>query len=225
MLKNIVVVGAGGHALEICDLLEAINTASPDGPRYNILGHLVESGHEPPPGSSPTIHPILGDFDWAARFQGELYAVIAVGAPALRQRLARQAATSNLKFETLVHPQAILAGPVELGSGVVIGAGAILTNRVKVANHVHINIGATVSHGCVLEDFVTVSPGVNIAGNVLVEQGAFIGLGAKIIEKRKIGHSSVIGAGCVVIHDVPPRSTVAGVPGRLIKQEGRLNGP
>lgn len=55
----------------------------------------------------------------------------------------------------------------------------------------------------------------NIGNNVV------IGAGAKILGNITIGDNSYVGANAVVIKDVPPNSTVVGVPGRITKQDGQ----
>ena len=53
-----------------------------------------------------------------------------------------------------------------------------------------------------------------------------IGSGAKLLGPITIGHGAKIGANSVVIHDVPPNSTVVGVPGHPVRVEGRkVEGP
>jgi serine O-acetyltransferase len=49
-----------------------------------------------------------------------------------------------------------------------------------------------------------------------VGNGVLIGAGAKILGNVKIGDGSKIAACSVVLHDVPPRSTVAGIPARIV---------
>ena len=48
-----------------------------------------------------------------------------------------------------------------------------------------------------------------------------IGSGAKLLGPITVGHGSKIGANSVVIHDVPPNSTVVGNPGHPVRVEGR----
>lgn len=51
-----------------------------------------------------------------------------------------------------------------------------------------------------------------------------ISSGAKVLGSITIGKNSKIGAGSVVVSDVPPNSTVVGVPGKVVKQDGeRVN--
>ena len=65
-------------------------------------------------------------------------------------------------------------------------------------------------------DYVTVSPGTHISGNVTVRTGGNIGTGVNIINRLEIGEWSVIGAGSTLIRDVPPNTTVVGVPGKVV---------
>jgi serine O-acetyltransferase len=53
-----------------------------------------------------------------------------------------------------------------------------------------------------------------------IGDGVLIGAGAKILGNIKIGNCSRIAAGSVVLHDVPPCKTVAGVPAKIIGEAG-----
>ena len=48
-------------------------------------------------------------------------------------------------------------------------------------------------------------------------EGAYLGTGAVVLEKVTVGEWAVVGAASAVVRDVPPNSTVVGVPGRVIK--------
>src|SRR5438105_12163913 len=54
-----------------------------------------------------------------------------------------------------------------------------------------------------------------------VQDNVTIGSGATLLGPITVGHGSKIGAGSVVIHDVPPNSTVVGNPGHPVRVEGR----
>lgn len=79
--------------------------------------------------------------------------------------------------------------------------------------------GETASIG----DNVSIFQGVTLGGtgkedgdrHPKVEYGVLIGAGAKILGNITIGHCSKIGANSVVLKDVPARSTVVGVPGKI----------
>jgi serine O-acetyltransferase len=86
-------------------------------------------------------------------------------------------------------------------------------------------IGETADIG---ED-VTLYQGVTLGGtgfatgkrHPTVQDNVTIGAGATLLGPITVGHGSKIGAGSVVIHDVPPHSTVVGNPGHPVRVEGR----
>jgi serine O-acetyltransferase len=53
-----------------------------------------------------------------------------------------------------------------------------------------------------------------------IANGVLIGAGAKVLGNIKVGHCSRIAAGSVVLQDVPPMKTVAGVPAKIVGEAG-----
>src|SRR5438309_11634716 len=78
-------------------------------------------------------------------------------------------------------------------------------------------------------DNVTHNHGVTLGGTGLatgkrhptVQDNVTIGAGAALLGPITVGHGSKVGANSVVIHDVPPHSTVVGNPGHPVRVEGR----
>jgi len=211
--EPLVILGAGGFACETLDVVDAINAVAPT---WDVLGFLVDAQY----GAAGAIvqdKPILGEFSWLADHPG-IYVVCGVGAPEHRQRLIERISIFEVKFATLVHPHAVLTRWITVGAGVVIAAGCTLSNHIAIAEHVHINPSSTIGHNVTIEAFVSLAPGVLVSGNVHISTGAYIGTGANIIEKKVIGAWSVIGAGSTVVKDVPPNTTVVGVPAQVIKE-------
>jgi serine O-acetyltransferase len=76
---------------------------------------------------------------------------------------------------------------------------------------------------------VTLYQGVTLGGtgfatgkrHPTVQDNVTIGSGAKLLGPITVGHGAKIGANSVVIHDVPPNSTVVGNPGHPVRVEGR----
>jgi serine O-acetyltransferase len=90
-------------------------------------------------------------------------------------------------------------------------------------------MGVVVGETAEIGDNVTLYQGVTLGGtgfatgkrHPTVEDNVTIGSGAKLLGPIRIGHGSKIGANSVVIHDVPPNSTVVGNPGHPVRVEGR----
>jgi len=104
-----------------------------------------------------------------------------------------------------IHPGANIGENVFIdhGIGVVIGETAIIGNNV------------TIYQGVTLGG-VSLNPGKR---HPTIEDDVTIGAGAKILGNIVIGKGSKIGANSVVVKDVPPYSTVVGIPGKVIKRK------
>jgi serine O-acetyltransferase len=101
----------------------------------------------------------------------------------------------------------------------------------KIGDSLFIDHGAGVVIGETAEigDNVTLYQGVTLGGTGFargkrhpsVEDDVVVGSGAKLLGPISVGEASKIGANSVVIHDVPPRSTVVGNPGHPVRVEGK----
>ena len=212
---KIAILGAGGHARDVLDVLEACNE---EAPTYDILGFIVEPGHGEV-GALVNDRPILGDFGWIAKHAAEARLVIAVGSPALRLRLAEAAQAQGGHFAApVVHPGATRTKRITMAEGSVVGAGVTMTSLIRLGRHVHVNNGCAIAHDVVVGDYATISPGARLSGNVEVGEGTYVGTGASVIEKVRIGAWSVIGAGSAVVRDIAANVTAVGCPARVIKE-------
>ncbi len=121
----------------------------------------------------------------------------------LRARWVSQRATRKTGIE--IHPGAVIGKGlfIDHGYGVVIGETAIIGDNVTLYQGV--TLGGT-GKECGKRH-------PTIADNVMISAGA------KVIGSFTVGENSKIGAGSVVLEEVPPNSTVVGVPGRVVKQD------
>jgi serine O-acetyltransferase len=90
-------------------------------------------------------------------------------------------------------------------------------------------MGVVIGETAEIGEDVTLYQGVTLGGtgfatgkrHPTVEDNVTIGSGAKLLGPITVGHGSKVGANSVVIHDVPPNSTVVGNPGHPVRVEGR----
>ena len=90
-------------------------------------------------------------------------------------------------------------------------------------------MGVVIGETAKVGEDVTIYQGVTLGGtgfatgkrHPTVEDNVTIGSGAKLLGPIVVGHGAKIGANTVVIHDVPPNSTVVGIPGHPVRIEGR----
>jgi serine O-acetyltransferase len=110
-------------------------------------------------------------------------------------------------------------------TGVEIHPGARIGERFFIDHGMGVVIGETT----IIGDDVLLYQGVTLGGTGLekgkrhptIGNNVVVGTGAKVLGNITVGDNSYIGANAVVIKDVPPNSTVVGVPGRVTKQDGK----
>lgn len=109
-------------------------------------------------------------------------------------------------------------------TGIEIHPGAKIGRRFFIDHGMGIVIGET----CEIGDNVTIYQGVTLGGtgkekgkrHPTICDHALIATGAKVLGNITIGEHSKVGAGSVVLKDVPPNSTVVGIPGRVVIRDG-----
>lgn len=109
-------------------------------------------------------------------------------------------------------------------TGIEIHPGAQIGQRLFIDHGMGVVIGET----CEIGDNVTIYQGVTLGGtgkekgkrHPTIEDNVLIASGAKILGSMTIGKNSRIGAGSVVLKEVPPNSTVVGIPGKVVMQDG-----
>lgn len=210
---SMVILGTGGLARELHNLIEEINDACYGSILF--LGWLDSDVQQH--GALVHDHPVLGGPEWLCDHQ-DVEVVIGIGAPHVRRRVVQALkASGHRRFARLIHPSVVLGRRVDLGEGVIICAGVVGTTDFRIGNHVLINITATLAHDDDIGDFATIAPGANISGNVRIGIGADIGTNSTIIQGVEIGEWSVIGAGAVVTRPIEANATAVGAPAKAIK--------
>ena len=90
--------------------------------------------------------------------------------------------------------------------------------------------GVIIGETAIVGDNVTLYQGVTLGGtgkehgkrHPTIEDNVMISAGAKVLGSFTVGAGSKIGAGSVVLHEVPPGSTVVGVPGRVVRRDSKF---
>lgn len=109
-------------------------------------------------------------------------------------------------------------------TGIEIHPGAKIGHRFFIDHGMGVVIGETTEIG----DNVTIYQGVTLGGtgkeqnkrHPTLEDNVMVSTGAKVLGSITIGENAKVGGGAVVLNDVPPHSTVVGIPGYVVKQNG-----
>jgi serine O-acetyltransferase len=110
-------------------------------------------------------------------------------------------------------------------TGVDIHPGAVLGRRLFIDHATGVVIGET----AIVGNDVTLYQGVTLGGtgkqhgkrHPTIRDGVFIGNNANILGNITVGENSRVGAGSIVLSDVPPNSTVVGVPAHIVYRDGK----
>ena len=201
---KILIIGGGGHARVVADILRAMDGMEP-------LGFITSDLAPGAPG--PMGLPVLGP-DEAVESIPHDGLVVAVGDNTIRERLFLHFTGQGENMVNAIHPSAILAPDVVLGRGCMFCAGAIVNTGTEIGDNVILNTGSITDHDCRIGDHAHVAPGAKLAGAVRIGAGVLVGLGAAVLPGVAMGDRAVAGAGAVVLGDVVPGLTVVGVPAR-----------
>jgi UDP-perosamine 4-acetyltransferase len=210
-MPDIIVIGAGGHARVVADVIRLSG-------QFQLHGFLDQS-HPERYGREYEGVRILGGDDLLPQLlqRGVRHATVAIGDNRARQRIGQQLIELGFQLPPLVHARATVASSVQLGAGTVVFAGAVINPATRIGEHVIINTGATIDHDCVIGAAAHIAPGVHIAGEVTVGERTLIGVGAAIKPQIRIGRDVTVGVGAAVVDDVANGTTVVGVPARAMK--------
>lgn len=160
--------------------------------------------------------------DPAARDVGSLE--ILATWPGVQALLAYRLAHALWARRTPLLPR-LIAAIARSVTGVEIHPAARIGDGLLIDHGMGVVIGETAEIG----NDVTIYQGVTLGGtgfatgkrHPTVEDEVTIGAGARLLGPITVGHGAKIGANTVVIHDVPPNSTVVGNPGHPVRVEGR----
>ena len=211
MNKEIVVIGAGGHAKVCVELLRAAGESV----AYCVGAHGGAA-------ECSGVAVLYGDENIKRLWdEGYEVAFIALGSNDLRDRLAQTVLKQGFRLVNAVSPAACVSPSARLGVGVAIMAGAVVNAEAVIGDLAIINTGATVDHDCRVGRAAHIAPQCALAGCVTVGAGSFLGIGCKVVPEMSIGENAVLGAGSVVISNIPAMATAVGVPARIINQKSK----
>jgi UDP-perosamine 4-acetyltransferase len=203
---RVVVIGAGGHAKVVLDIL--IDRGDVD-----LAGCVTAESHA----AALLGVPILGSDDVlpGVLAGGVTHAFVAIGENRVRATLQRRVVTLGFSLVNAISRHAVLSARVTLGSGIVIMPGAVINVDTVIGDGAIVNTAASVDHDGQIGAFAHIGPGSTLAGNVTVGEGAFLGAGTTVIPRRTIGAWTTAGAGAVIVRDLPDGVIAVGVPARI----------
>lgn len=214
-MKNIIIIGSGGHAAELREYINHHNAKGASEP-INVLGFIDddESTHS----HYSFIEPYLGNIKNHV-INPDAFYLMAIANLSYRQPIIERFISEGAHFTGFIHPTAIIASSAEIGEGTVISHNASVGPKVKIGKFNMLNSRCTIGHDSVLGNFNFISPQVAVSGNSHIGNGNLLGTNSCTIPGILIGNNNKIGAGTSVIMNVGDNLTVVGNKPRVFENK------
>ena len=213
-MRDLFIVGNGGHAKVVIDILEERGD-------YNILGIITENkGDEIGIGD----YQILGNDNVLQELfnNGVKFAAIGIGGykdNSLRKRIYENLKKIGFQVISAIHPTASISRTVLMGEGNVVFSGAVINPYVRLGNNIVVATGSTIDHDSVIKDHSFISAGVTVGAETKIEEEALLALGSKVISGVTICKGALIGAGALITGNISEPGTYFGMPAKRLKKQ------
>lgn len=198
--RNLVLIGAGGHAKACIEVIESAGDYS--------VAHVV--GQESNLGNQILGHKITHtDSDLAdlrTKFDLAFIAIGQIHSPKKRADTHAKLIRLGFRLPSIISPKSVVSSFAKIGAGSIVMNGAILNADCNVGENVIINSGSLIEHDVWVGDFCHVSTGVIVNGGSRIGTGTFLGSGSVIRNGINIGENSFVGMRSVITESLPPNS-------------------
>ncbi len=206
--NGIVLIGNGGHARAVRDVIESLNGYSISlGGRVSVAWAIPDSRK-------------LTSKDWKTLCRDYKNFVIAIGQ--IKEAVPRICAVSKLvrhkvSFPTIISPRAYVSPRAKIGRGTVVMHNATVNAGAVVEEFCIINTGATVEHDALVGAFSHISTNAVVNGGAETGTSVFVGSGAVVLNQIRIFSNVVLGAGSVACCDIEKPGIYRGNPCGRVK--------
>lgn len=188
-MNPLILVGAGGHARSIIDIVESNN----DWEIYGLVGIHREIGKNilgyEVIGTDEDLHSIY------SKCNNAIIALGKIGKCDKREIVGLELEKIGFNFPTIKSNSSYLSKHSSIGYGTSIGHGVIINAGSKIGSHCILNSKSLIEHDCIIHDHCHISTGVIINGGCEVGGNSFIGSGSIIREGVKIPPNTIISSG------------------------------
>lgn len=202
IIYPIVMIGAGGHASVLADI-------------------LLSQGREICAVIAPFDIKISSIFDGIPRYENDTDilifnkdSVVLVNGIGMmpfngqREKVGKYFSGLGYVFEKVISNSAVVSPNAVIEQGAQILHAAVIQIDVRIGENCIINTGAIIEHNCIVGDYCHIAPGTTICGGTTVKRNVFIGAGATVIQGISIESDSIIGAGVILRTNIDKISTV-----------------
>jgi sugar O-acyltransferase (sialic acid O-acetyltransferase NeuD family) len=190
---NCIIIGAGGHAAELMDYIQAVNTEGNGS--VNVMGLLDDN-----PANYAHYEfyaPYLGSIKEHVIDQSVTY-LIGIANIQYRKTIVQDFLDKGARFISIIHPRAFISKTARVGEGTVIAPYVNVGPKAVIGAFNLLNSRSSIAHDSVLGAFNFISPNVAISGFTNIGKNNLFGVNSATIPGIKIGDNNKISAGMVV---------------------------
>lgn len=205
--QALVLLAASGLAREV---MASVATAG----LFDIVGVLDDDPDRR--GTAVGSATVIGAIADAVDHPGAQF-VVCAGRGAVRERIVSRLAELGIgadRYATVIDPTAVVPAGCTVGTGSILLAQVVLTADVAVGQHAVLMPQVVLTHDNRVDDYATMCAGVALGGNVRVGRAAYLGMNSSVRQNVRVGALATLGMGSVLLRDLPPGRTWAGVPAR-----------
>ncbi|WP_293793044.1 acetyltransferase [uncultured Pantoea sp.] len=212
--KPIVIIGGGGHASVLYDILmsqkrEILAVISPTKTVNKIFDNILH----------------LKSDDLILEYSPKkILLVNGIGQlpnSILKKEINKKYISLGYEFESVISDNAMISSFARFGSGVQIMHGTVIQAGAEIGNHSIVNTKAVVEHDSVIGDYCFLAPNSTICGNVTLGNDVFIGAGSTIIQNLTVGNGSTVGAGALLTKNLLDGSVCYPVKAKIMSRENK----
>ena len=205
-MKEIIIIGSGAVAAEVCAYVDDINSIK--------AKHIVIKGFLDD--SQPNFEANAKRYGFSAPYLGTIdtypvshveHLVFGFANIAGRKKTLERLEGKSIKFFTIIHPSAQVAASAKLGTGNIIYPNCVIGPGSIIGDNNLITSFSFVSHDCIVGNnnfFAT----AGLSGNVIVGDNNFFGIRSVVIPGIQIGSDNTMQAGMTIDKDVTNGETV-----------------
>lgn len=205
-MKDIAIIGAGGHTRSSVNLLKQYFT--------NAYFSIYEDNYNNEVEECIDDIKVIGTISMLDNKTQNIF--LSVGDNKKREKYFN-AFNEKIIKENLIHSSSYMEKGIKTGVSNQLFSNTYVNSYVEIGNNNIINTSVILEHEVKIGSHNHISVGAKLCGRVSLGSRCFVGAGAIIIDKLSICDDVTIGAGAVVINDIKEAGTYVGNPARKIK--------
>lgn len=199
-MKNIILIGGGGHCKSCIDVIEMEK-------KYKIYGLIDNNTNK-----SVLNYKVLGtDNKLKKIYKKKLYALITIGQIKnlnMRESLFNKVLLCGFKFPKIISPLAYVSKHAKIGEGTIVMHGAIINAGAVIGKNCIINSKSLIEHDTNIGNHCHIATGSTINGGVTIKSNCFIGSRTVIKQDLKIGKNCFLNANIFLQKNLKDKSKV-----------------